>query len=94
MINAIFTFNEVDDVIKHATAPVETNPNSWDSIQKHTKAYLHLYVKPDMYSLIAPETDYLSFKHKWDKLCVEMDKGDVPTWKFTFQLGDMQGATY
>ena len=27
-------------------------------------------------------------------LAVEMDKGDVPTWKFTFQLGDMQGATY
>ena len=24
---------------------------------------------------------------------VETDKGDVPTWKFTFQLGDMQGAT-
>ena len=25
---------------------------------------------------------------------VEMDKRDVPTWKFTFQLGDMQGATH
>ena len=32
------------------------------------KAYLHLYVKLDIYSLIASNTNLPTFKDKWDKL--------------------------
>jgi len=32
------------------------------------RAYLRLYIKPDVYSLIASTTDLPTFKDKWDKL--------------------------
>ena len=67
-IEAILTLHEAEDVFTLTSAPSGFDTDDWQSIQRHTKAYLCLYVKPDMYSLIALESDYPTFKAKWDKL--------------------------
>jgi len=48
--------------------PTNVPDIEWESIQRRIKAYLHLYIKPDVYSLIASRTDLPTFKDKWDKL--------------------------
>jgi len=68
MIKAIFSLYEAEDVFQSIIPPSGTDQGDWDSIQRHTKAYLHLYVKPDMYSLIASDAEYPTFKSKWEKL--------------------------
>jgi hypothetical protein len=40
----------------------------WSALQHRAKAYLHLYTKQDVYSLVASDIDLLTFKHKWDVL--------------------------
>jgi len=67
-IEAILTLHEAEDVFTLTSPPSRIDQSDWDSIQRRTKAYLCLYVKPDVYSLIASDTDYPTFKQKWDKL--------------------------
>jgi hypothetical protein len=68
MIEAIFGLYKAENIFCLAVPRSGTDQGNWDSLQKHTKAYLCLYIKPDMYSLITPDTDYPTFKDKWDKL--------------------------
>ena len=68
MIEAILTLHEAEDVFTVSTAPTGMDKDNWDSVQRRTKAYICLYVKPDVYSLIASNTDFPSFKDKWNKL--------------------------
>ena len=42
--------------------------DEWTQVHRRAKAYLRLYVKPDVYSLIASEIDFPTFKAKWDQL--------------------------
>ena len=63
-IEAILTLHEAEDVFTLTSPPSGIDQGSWDSVQKRTKAYLRLYVKPDVYSLIASDTDYPTFKEK------------------------------
>src|SRR5258708_11616260 len=49
-------------------APSRVDKGEWDSLQRRTKAYLHLYVKPDIFSLIASDAKFPTFKDKWEKL--------------------------
>src|ERR1700742_2777276 len=68
MIEAILTLHEAEDVFINASPPPSVDQLDWDSIQRRTKAYLRLYVKPDVYSLIASDVEMPTFKAKWDKL--------------------------
>ena len=68
MLEALLTLHEAEDVFTMSSAPTGVDQDEWDSIQKRTKAYLRLYVKPEVYSLITSDTEFPSFKDKWDKL--------------------------
>src|SRR6201981_3355720 len=68
MIEAIITLQEAEDIITLDSPPTGFDQPDWDSIQRRTKAYLRLYTKTDVYSLISSNTDYPTFKSKWNKL--------------------------
>src|SRR6266576_6369640 len=68
MLKALLTLHEAEDIFSNTLAPIEVDTGKWNSIQMRTKAYLCLYVKPDVFSLISSETDFPTFKDKWDKL--------------------------
>jgi hypothetical protein len=68
MLEALLTLHEAEDVFTVTSAPLGVDEDEWSSIQRRTKAYLCLYVKPDVFSLIASDTEFPTFKHKWDKL--------------------------
>jgi hypothetical protein len=68
MLEALLTLHEAEDVFTVTSAPSGVDKDEWSSIQRRTKAYLCLYVKPDVFSLIASDTEFPTFKHKWDKL--------------------------
>ena len=48
MLEAILALHEADDVIRSATLPTGANPDEWATISRRSKAYLWLYVKPDI----------------------------------------------
>ena len=68
ILEALLTLHEAEDVFTVTSAPSGVDKDEWDSIQRRTKAYLRLYVKPDVFSLVASDTDFPTFKDKWDKL--------------------------
>ena len=68
MLEALLTLHEAEDVFAVTSAPSGIDKDEWDSVQRRTKAYLRLYVKPDVFSLIASDTEFPTFKQKWDKL--------------------------
>src|SRR5712671_574138 len=68
IMEAILTLHEAKDLLRFTSAPTNVPTIEWESIQRRVKAYLHLYIKPDVYSLIASGTDLPTFKDKWDKL--------------------------
>jgi|HubBroStandDraft_3_1064219.scaffolds.fasta_scaffold53423_2 hypothetical protein len=68
ILKALLALHEAEDVFDLNTRPNQVSIEDWNSVQRRTKAYLHQYVKQDVYSLIASETDYPTFKHKWDRL--------------------------
>jgi len=68
MLEALLTLHEAEDVFLMTLAPSGVDIDEWSSIQRRTKVYLCLYVKPDIFSLIASDSELLTFKEKWDKL--------------------------
>ena len=68
ILEAILTLHEAEDVLLSESCPSGVDQDEWNSIQQCTKAYLCLYVKQDVYSLITSDLELPSFKHKWDKL--------------------------
>jgi hypothetical protein len=68
MLEALLTLHKAEDIFNDTLAPSGVDKDEWDSVQRRTKAYLRLYVKPDIFSLIASNTDFPTFKDKWDKL--------------------------
>jgi hypothetical protein len=68
IMEAILALHEAEDLITLTAAPAGHDMTEWDSLQHWTKAFLHLYIKQDVYSLIADNTALPTFKHKWDKL--------------------------
>jgi hypothetical protein len=71
-LEALLSLFEAEDVIRLSTNPDPANVSAevWDSLQRRAKAYLCLYTKQDVYSLVASDVDLLTFKHKWDVLKV------------------------
>jgi len=68
ILEALLALHEAEDVFTLDVHPTGVDAADWNSIQRRTKAYLRLYVKQDVYSLIADDTVYPTFKHKWDRL--------------------------
>jgi len=68
MLEALLTLHEAEDIFSNTSTPIGVDTGEWNFIQRRTKAYLCLYVKPDIFSLISSETDFPTFKDKWDKL--------------------------
>jgi hypothetical protein len=64
MLEALLTLHEAKDVFTVTLAPSRVDKDEWDSIQRRIKVYLRLYVKPDVFFLIASNTDFLTFKNK------------------------------
>jgi hypothetical protein len=64
MLEAILTLYEAEDIINHLTPPTGVAQDDWDAVQRRGKAYMRLYTKPDVYSLVASDVDYPSFKAK------------------------------
>jgi hypothetical protein len=67
-LEAVLVLYEADDVISHDTCPTGTDVGKWNEVCRCAKAYLCLYIKPDVYSLVALEIDFPTFKLKWDAL--------------------------
>jgi len=72
ILEAILMLHEAEDLLRFIDVPTNITEEQWGSLQRRTKAYLRLYVKPDVYSLIASNTDLPTFKDKWDKLGTPM----------------------
>src|SRR5258708_25662147 len=68
ILEALLTLHEAEDVFALKTAPSRVDKGEWDSLQRRTKVYLCLYVKPDIFSLIASDAKFPTFKDKWEKL--------------------------
>ena len=68
ILEAILTLHEAEDLLRFIDAPTNITKEQWGLLQRRTKVYLCLYVKQDVYSLIASNTNLPTFKDKWDKL--------------------------
>ena len=63
ILEALLTLHEAEDVFAIKSAPLGVDKGKWDSLQRRTKAYLCLYVKPDVFSLIASDAKFLTVKN-------------------------------
>src|SRR5229473_671751 len=50
ILEALLTLHEAEDVFALKMAPSRVDKGEWDSLQRRTKAYLCLYVKPNVLS--------------------------------------------
>src|SRR6267154_6799088 len=66
--HSFLTLHKAKDIFTIKLAPLQVDKEDWVSIQRRTKAYLRLYVKPNVFSLIASDAKFPTFKDKWDKL--------------------------
>jgi hypothetical protein len=91
-LEAILTLHEAEDVIRLSTNPDPANISAevWDSLQRRAKAYLCLYTKQDVYSLVASEVDLPTFKHKWDVLKATYSGESESTTIFNMWINLMQ----
>jgi hypothetical protein len=65
---AFLQLNDIDDILMHETLLSGVDSDDWNSIQKKTKAFLCLYCAPDVHSIVDSETDFPSFKARFDRL--------------------------
>jgi len=68
ILKALLTLHEAEDMFDYLTHHNQVSNKEWSLVQRRTKAYLRLYVKQDIYSLIASDIDFPTFKHKFDRL--------------------------
>jgi hypothetical protein len=62
------TLHKAEDILRLNQPLSGIDKDKWESVQRRMKAYLCLYIKLDMYLLIASNTDYPTFKDKWEKI--------------------------
>ena len=65
---ALLAVIKADEILMHATPPPGTDTNKWLNISRRVKAYLRLYIKPDVWSHIALDADYPTVHSWWEKL--------------------------
>src|SRR5712672_4603892 len=85
IIESILILQEANDLLSLKVRPSNIRSVEWASIQKHSKVYLHLYIKPDIYSLIASDIELPSFCDKWEKL--KCTYGGTSSSTTVFNLG-------
>ena len=68
IIELILILQEAEDLLHLKVGPSNIGSVEWTSIQRRSKAYLRLYIKLDIYSLIASDVELPSFCDKWEKL--------------------------
>jgi hypothetical protein len=91
-LKALLSLFEAEDVICLSTNPDPANVSAevWDSLQRRAKAYLCLYTKQDVYSLVASDMDLPTFKHKWDVLKATYSGESGSTTIFNMWINLMQ----
>ena len=67
-MSALMQFNSVDSILTHDACLSGVDADDWDSVQMKTKAYLRLYCVADVYSTVESDTDYPTFKDKFEQL--------------------------
>ena len=67
-MEAILVLYEADDVIRYDACPSGVDKDDWAQVHRRAKAYLRLYIESHIYSQIASEMDYPTFKDKWNVL--------------------------
>src|SRR6266571_1031132 len=67
-MSALMQFNGVESILTHDACPSGVDADDWDSVQMKTKAYLCLYCAADVYSTVESDTNYLTFKDKFEQL--------------------------
>ena len=65
---AVLQLNEVDCLLDHNTTPAGVDQEDWKSVQKKSMAYMRLNCAPDVFSTVESDTDYPTFKTKFEKL--------------------------
>jgi hypothetical protein len=68
ILEALLTLHEAKDIFAAKLAPLGVDKTEWDSLRWRIKAYLYLYIKPDIFSLITSDAKFSTFNDKWDKL--------------------------
>ena len=68
MLEAVLCLHEANDIIRHAAPPAGVDVGEWNTVHRCGLAYLCLFIKPDIYSLITSEVDYPTFFSKWELL--------------------------
>jgi len=68
IIESILILQEAKDLLNLKVGPSNIRSVEWTPIQRRSKAYLRLYIKLDIYSLIASDVELPSFCDKWEKL--------------------------
>jgi hypothetical protein len=63
ILKALLTLYEAEDVFNLDAKPTQVSNQDWDSVQRRTTAYLYLYVKQDVYSLIADDVAFPTLDH-------------------------------
>ena len=53
---------------RYNACPSGVDKDDWAQVHRRAKAYLRLYIEPHIYSNIASEVEYPTFKDKWDVL--------------------------
>jgi len=68
VLKAILQLNDVDAILHYSTLPSGVNTDNWETIQKKTMAYLRIYCTTDVFSTVESDTDFSTFKAKFDRL--------------------------
>src|SRR5258707_13738875 len=68
ILEALLTLHEAKDSFALKMAPSRVDKGEWDSLQRRTKMYFCLYVKPNVFSLITSDAKFPTFNDKWEKL--------------------------
>ncbi len=58
----------MDCLLDHNTTPAGVDQEDWKSVQKKSMAYMRLNCAPDVFSTVESDTDYPTFKTKFEKL--------------------------
>ena len=67
-LEAVLCLHEADNIVRHAAPLTGVDPGEWNIVHRRGLAYLRLFIKPDIYSLIASSVDYPTFFDKWQVL--------------------------
>src|SRR6266702_5834640 len=68
VLKAILQLNDIDTILHYSTLPSGVDTDDWEAIQKKTMAYLRIYCAVNVFSMVESDTDFPTFKAKFDCL--------------------------